>query len=193
MSTLFVVFVLSQALSTESLSYSPFKTRQSRIVLNGASSFFVTVNSVTSQTELEVVSDFFVKTFFLKPGDSKLRTPGLNELERDQLNDWVDMFGQSRKTEKSTLLVAKEFGKIVGTCSITASPYANLGASGETFDPRNRAAFPTRDKQAIVPILSNLAVARDARGRGIGEKLVKACEERAQRWGYNEVRLLLAS
>ncbi|MGB8697783.1 MAG: N-acetyltransferase [Thermosynechococcaceae cyanobacterium] len=40
-----------------------------------------------------------------------------------------------------------------------------------------------------VPYISNLAVARSFRGRGVGKQLLLACEPVANRWGFGELYL----
>ena len=43
----------------------------------------------------------------------------------------------------------------------------------------------------IVPVMSNLAVGRDGRRKGVGAELVKACEKSARAWGCSEITLVV--
>ena len=101
-----------------------------------------------------------------------------------QYLDWKQRFGSLRRSEEAQLFVAREFGKVVGCASVSATPYSALGLSST---PRSKGQQPKRDKQAKVPIIANLAVRKRSRRRGIAEKLMGKCESEARRWGYQEV------
>lgn len=92
-------------------------------------------------------------------------------------------------------------GKLLGFVEITQRPYgigtakdppsssqeifinANDGTiNGDTINPS--------DPRPLRPILTNLAVAKDAREYGIGSKLLDACEQHVRnRWKLNEIIL----
>ena len=76
------------------------------------------------------------------------------------------------RARSSEVLVAEDGERIVGCVTFVDA----LGAMSETDDP---------DAASI----RMLAVASEARGRGIGEALVRACIERARRAGRLRMRL----
>jgi GNAT superfamily N-acetyltransferase len=144
-----------------------------------------TVSPVRNDDEISEASSFFVDAFF---SASTMSTESREKLVYDQYADWVSRYGSGKASNRNgVLLVAKEFGRIVGTVSVAEAPYSSLGSSGETYDPRQPELFKRRDRNALVPILSNLAVSRKARRRGIGEKLAAKCESLARKWEYDEV------
>ena len=127
----------------------------------------------------------YLLEFFLGNVDTSARVR--DQLSRDQLRDWEKRYGSGRS--EAALYVAKDFGKIVGCVSVSASPYRELGSDGRPRDPKNPNRVPKRDKQAKVPVLANLVVARSARRRGIAAKLARKCDNMAKKWGYEEVRI----
>ena len=50
-----------------------------------------------------------------------------------------------------------------------------------------------REKSDLRPYICNLLVAPVYRGEGYGRKLVKACEDKANTWGYGQINLHVES
>lgn len=156
--------------------------------LSSILSLTTVVSPVKTMDELQAVSKFFIGAFFTLDESTAVRT----RLEEEQVADWKRRF-INEDENLSTLFVAKDFGKIVGCISVSCKPYSTLGSDGEPYDPRNPNARPKRDKAALVPIIANLAVGKQSRRRGIGEKLIKKCEALSKTRGYEEIVLAVES
>lgn len=172
-------------------------TNKGSMNMNGILSITVGVSPVRTGRELEDASEFFVRTFW---PDSVNSLSAQKQLEGDQLNDWCRRYDPTEAAgRQGTLLVAKEFGRIVGVASVAATPYGQLGSgkvpSSLNFDPR--AAKESRDifvskarpRGDKCPVLANLSVNPKARRRGIASKLAAKAESVAKSWGYEEIAL----
>lgn len=124
------------------------------------------------ESELVEVSDLCVRVFFGEASLNPFKGINLNRLRQEQ---YIDL---SNKLEagRSSLFKVRSKGKIVGFAEV--SLVDNLKYLGEGIQ-----VVPTR------PLLSNLAVAEDSRGRGLGTTLVDACEAQAKTWGFSEMVL----
>ena len=185
----------------------------SAVSMNALLSFTVGVSPVKTEQDLEAASKFFVETFFPLSLDSPPSVK--SQLEGDQLRDFLRRYDPyTADTRQGTLLVAREFGRIVGVASVAATPYGKLGtgrggAGGAVYDPRRgrgaaqapqkkpsaREVFlgKSRPKQNPCPVLANLSVSPKARRRGIASKLAAKCEAVAKGWGYDEIALAVES
>mmetsp|Transcript_59055 Transcript_59055/g.101715 ORF Transcript_59055/g.101715 Transcript_59055/m.101715 type:complete len:229 (-) Transcript_59055:245-931(-) len=154
----------------------------------------VSVTVVKDDAEIKQVSKFFVRSFFdrTSTGDDT----AITVVEGDAFADWVKRFGSrqnwdsniiGRDTNQGVLLVAKEFGRVVGCASVATAPYSSLGSDGRSS--RDGTAIPNRVKSAPVPVIANLAVSPSARRRGIAARLVGACERKALEWDFQEISL----
>jgi ribosomal protein S18 acetylase RimI-like enzyme len=105
-------------------------------------------------------------------GALTLRAYALDGLLDDDSDYAKQLRDAAHRAEHADLLVAVEGEDVVGTVTfcLPGSPYSEL----------------SRDGQAEFRML---AVAPASRGRGIGEKLVRACMERAERKGCTSVAI----
>jgi len=187
-------------------------TAPASVSMNALLSFTVGVSPVRNQRELEDCSIFFVSTFW--PLSSEAPSAQA-QLEADQLRDWVRRYDPDAATgREGTLLVAREFGRVVGVASVAATPWSQLGGKGggggggAVFDPRAQtrdAAVgkkPSREEAFLAkprprgdkcPVLANLSVSPKARRRGIASKLAARAEAVAKSWGYDEIALAVES
>ena len=158
------------------------------------------IRTIYSNEDLDRAADFFVDAFW----DSRENGLGERErgsLQRDQLRDWQRRYGETvvpGPPEGNRLLLAEDWrGRIVGCVSVSSGPYQRILESRINdggFDPRKgKVEFeePARPRNAAVPLMANLAVARSARRRGVGKKLAVAAERHARDFGYSEIVLLV--
>ena len=90
----------------------------------------------------------------------------------------------SANPEDSALLLAERGGEVVGVCGIEVMPLTPTGL--------DRFRYEKGDPQGVLahrPFLSNLAVRRDCRRKGIAKRLCGVAERTARGWGYSEVLL----
>mmetsp|Transcript_34094 Transcript_34094/g.45075 ORF Transcript_34094/g.45075 Transcript_34094/m.45075 type:complete len:275 (+) Transcript_34094:86-910(+) len=132
------------------------------------------------ESELSELASFFVKEFFkgddLKPG--QVRT-----LERDQYRDFCQRYGPLLKQKLETsLLVAKDKKQIKGCIGIDVVP-----CKGEKIGAKSNSL----EEVELRPVMSNLVVAKTARKRGLGKKLIRQAESKTKSWGYKELLLLV--
>jgi len=75
-------------------------------------------------------------------------------LEADQYADWVQRYGSNQNVFKNQqcLFVARDFGRIVGTASVAATPYGKLGRNGRSRAGRSAEEMKAskRDSSALV-------------------------------------------
>lgn len=75
-------------------------------------------------------------------------------LEADQYADWVQRYGSKQNVFKNQqcLFVARDFGRIVGTASVAATPYSKLGRDGRSRAGRSAEEMKAskRDSSALV-------------------------------------------
>jgi len=90
----------------------------------------------------------------------------------------------SRNPEDSALLLAESGEEVVGACGVEVM---SLTPSG--LDQFRYEAGDPQGTLADRPFLSNLAVRRDFRRKGIAKRLCRAAEKTARGWGYSEVLL----
>ena len=149
-------------------------------------SFTVSVQPVRDDEELRKASQFFVRAFWPEATESSREI-----LERDQFLDWRRRYVSGKRVlNEGDLFVAKEFGRIVGTVSVSIGAFKNLGRGRYTGTGGLGRRYSQQDQ---VPVLANLAVAPAARRRGIGEKLCRQCELFATHLGYSEIFLAVDS
>lgn len=139
----------------------------------------VTIPTKGDQQKLRDASDFFVDAFWVGKGGGGPKE--LNERQRRSLTSTQYMEFRSRysgaQRGQSELIVCQlPDGEIIGCAGIeiTPIPDGNLKA-----DSKKRA-----------PLMSNLAVSRNFRRKGIGELLVKEAERVARlEWGATDCYL----
>ena len=121
------------------------------------------------------VSQMFVEAFWTDKAEGlELKEEQRRRLRREQEVEFRRRYGsrQDPTRRRSAFFVATDGdGWPVGCAGVELD-----GAAGDS---------------AIVPVMSNLAVGRDGRRRGVGAKLVKACEKSAMGWGCETMTLVV--
>ena len=90
----------------------------------------------------------------------------------------------SSNPEDSALLLAESGEEVVAACGVEVMALTPSGL--------DQFRYEAGDPQGVLadrPFLSNLAVRRDFRRRGIAKRLCRAAEQTARGWGYTEVLL----
>ena len=140
-------------------------------------------------------------------------------LEEEQTRDMEERYGKllGDRTLKSALVVMRDAGgQIEGCCGIELAV-----ADTDAFQPLKRsegekmlkgglaalggrarnelrgkpvqfvAASVLPEGYALIPVLSNLAVREESRGRGLARLLARRCEVISASWGFSELMLLV--
>lgn len=127
---------------------------------------------------LRQAATFFTDAFWANKvggGIKELQPSQRKSLLGSQTNEFRRRYGRGDRT--SELFVCRN-GKdeVMGCCGIEVDNISDNGLKGNVL------------KQA--PLMSNLAVGRDFRRRGVAEDLVKEAEELVRKnWGFDEVYL----
>ena len=118
------------------------------------------------------VSSVFLDSFWAdKAGSQELTAAQRRELRSGQLDDFRRRYALRRDTRrKATLFVAKDGSTIIGCAGVELD-----GAADEN----------------LVPVLSNVATAREGRRRGVATTLVREAEKRVREWGCTEMDLVV--
>merc|ERR1711871_1086019 len=118
------------------------------------------------------VSSVFLDSFWAdKAGAKELTATQRRELRSGQLDDFRRRYALRRDTRrKATVFVAKDGPTIIGCAGVELD-----GAVGEN----------------LVPVLSNVATAREGRRRGVATTLVREAEKRVREWGCTEMDLVV--
>ena len=119
------------------------------------------------------VSSVFLDSFWAdKAGAKELTQAQRRELRSGQLDDFRRRYALRRDTRrKATLFVAKDGSTIIGCAGVELD-----GAA---------------DDANLIPVLSNVATAREGRRRGVATILIKEAEKRVKEWGCTEMDLVV--
>jgi ribosomal protein S18 acetylase RimI-like enzyme len=136
--------------------------------------------SPTVAQDLGVAADFFVDAFWTAKvggGASQLSERQAAQLRQSQQAEFTRRYGSPRRWSSA------EFFMI---CNAEGEMMACAGVEVD----RLRDSGGAVDQPAQAPVMSNLAVSRSYRRRGLAEDLVRAVEEHCRvQWGYDEVYL----
>uniref|UniRef100_A0A6U3U1B8 N-acetyltransferase domain-containing protein n=2 Tax=Ditylum brightwellii TaxID=49249 RepID=A0A6U3U1B8_9STRA len=137
--------------------------------------------SLGVEDDLTEAGKFFTDAFWRGKvgGGAKTLSPAqATSLERQQIMEFRRRYGpkMSKADRRAELLLCRSSsGDFLGCAGIEVDLISKADGSQERFP---------------APLMSNLAVNRNFRRRGVAEDLVKAAEELARReWGYNECYL----
>ena len=151
-------------------AYAPPTTRARRSVQLTAKNIDFVVEE-ESRDFLDVSSVFLDSFWADKAGSQELTAAQRRELRSGQLDDFRRRYALRRDTRrKATLFVAKDGSTIIGCAGVELD-----GAVGEN----------------LVPVLSNVATAREGRRRGVATTLVREAEKRVREWGCTEMDLVV--
>ena len=159
------------ALLHAALGYVPPTTRARRSVRLAAKKIDFVVEE-ESRDFLDVSSVFLDSFWADKAGAKELTQAQRRELRSGQLDDFRRRYALRRDTRrKATLFVAKDGSTIIGCAGVELD-----GAA---------------DDANLIPVLSNVATAREGRRRGVATILIKEAEKRVKEWGCTEMDLVV--
>jgi ribosomal protein S18 acetylase RimI-like enzyme len=134
---------------------------------------FVSIERATA-FDLQQTTDICIRSFFGEANGNPIRALHLKQLRKEQSED----IGKKMMDSNSSFFKATFQGQLVGFVELSLSTSLKyLGSDIPQADAR--------------PVLANLAVQPEFRGRGLGGRLVEACEREATAWGYGEVVLMV--
>lgn len=119
-------------------------------------------------------SRLFVDAFWLDKAETdELKEKQRARLQKEQLDEFRRRYGyRANSRRKSAFFVARgDDGVPAGCVGVELD-----GAAGD---------------KSVVPVLSNLAVFPTGRRKGLGGRLVKACEKSAREWGCGTMTLIV--
>ena len=158
------------ALLHAALGYAPPTTRARQATRLAAKKIDFVVEE-ESRDFLDVSSVFLDSFWADKAGAKELTQAQRRELRSGQLDDFRRRYALRRDTRrKATLFVAKDGSTIIGCAGVELD-----GAADEN----------------LVPVLSNVATAREGRRRGVATTLVREAEKRVREWGCTEMDLVV--
>ena len=133
--------------------------------------------SASKRTDLQDASDFFVEAFWTAKvggGSRELTTRQASTLGQSQLAEFSRRYGGRRQAE--LFLVRNKQEEVIGCAGVEIDKIRDGSMKGPVLD--------------TAPLMSNLAVSRSYRRRGLAEELVQAVEDHCKyTWGYNECYL----
>ncbi|GKY99011.1 hypothetical protein MPSEU_000856800 [Mayamaea pseudoterrestris] len=133
-----------------------------------------------TRTTLYDASDFFVDAFWTAKvggGANQLTPQQRKQLEQSQLAEFNKRYGTLRKMNSAELLVCRNGEDKIVACA------------GVEIDniPKDCLTGPSKTK---APLMSNLAVSRQFRRRGLAEEMVNAVERLVRdEWNHDECYL----
>ncbi len=159
------------ALLQAAVAYAPPTTRARRSVRLSAKKIDFVVEE-EARDFLDVSSVFLDSFWADKAGSQELTAAQRRELRSGQLDDFRRRYALRRDTRrKATLFVAKDGSTIIGCAGVELD-----GAA---------------DDANLIPVLSNVATAREGRRRGVATTLVREAEKRVKEWGCTEMDLVV--
>jgi predicted N-acetyltransferase YhbS len=139
------------------------------------------LNNANKRMELQEVSDFFVDAFWtgkVGGGAKTLSNVQRRQLEQSQNAEFTRRYGNSRRISEMLLVRNSNNNEIMACVGVELD---KIPTSGTIRDP-----ITTQ----LVPLMSNLAVSKKYRRRGLAERLVRSVEVMVRKeWGYNECYL----
>jgi GNAT superfamily N-acetyltransferase len=184
--TLIAAVLWFKSLSKVSIAFAPpilglgavfFPVRNSIVI--GISD---NTNGAKKRLELQEVSDFFVDAFWTAKVGGGARTLSLNQrqqLEQSQNAEFTKRYGSTRKISEMLMIRSSKGNNEIMAC---------VGVEVDRV-PTNG---PLRNPVAVTnaPLMSNLAVSRKYRRRGLAEQMVRDVETLLRKeWGYEECYL----
>jgi GNAT superfamily N-acetyltransferase len=134
--------------------------------------------SENKRSALIEASDFFVESFWTAKvggGAKQLTDRQRRSLEQSQEAEFNKRYGGRRRTSE-LVLYRNSLDEVIACAGVEVDVIPDGGLDGPMI--------------AQAPLMSNLAVSRNYRRRGLAEALVAAVEELAQNeWGYDECYL----
>lgn len=168
-----VAFVVPSTYGIASLLFPVRKT-----IITGISD---NINSANKRIELQEVSDFFVDAFWtgkVGGGAKTLSRLQRQQLEQSQNAEFTKRYGNSRRISEMLLARSSNNDEIMACVGVEVD---KIPTSGTIRNPVTT---------ELVPLMSNLAVSKKYRRRGLAEQLVRSVENTVRKeWGYSECYL----
>ena len=147
------------------------------------------MNNANKRIELQEVSDFFVDAFWtgkVGGGAKTLRKIQRQQLEQSQNAEFTKRYGNSRRI--SEMLLVRNTNSKSATGSSNNEIMACVGVEVDKIPMSGTIRNPITTQ--LAPLMSNLAVSKQYRRRGLAEQLVRSVEVMVRKeWGYNECYL----
>jgi ribosomal protein S18 acetylase RimI-like enzyme len=138
--------------------------------------------SPTPKEDLAVAADFFVDAFWTAKvggGAPTLSERQATQLRQSQQAEFTRRYGNPRR-----------WGSAADFFMICNAQGEMMACAGVEVDRLRDGGNASVDQPVSAPVMSNLAVSRSYRRRGLAEDLVRAVEEQCRvQWGYDEVYL----
>lgn len=162
-------------LSTSLNNLDPIVNTSSQIEIDSAQ---IEIRPV-HEDEIHCVADVITRSFHFDRGWMAWFTPlfkiGIAEDLRNRLRTRVPSALHSKPQQQ--------------VCSIALCVDRDQSCISGTVEVGVRTAERHRQNQYRYVYLSNLAVSKDFRRRGIAQKLIESCEQQTVSWGYTEIHL----
>ena len=147
------------------------------------------------EDEIHCVADIITRSFHFDRGWMAWFTPlfkiGIAEDLRNRLRTRVPSALHSKPQQQVCSIALCIVGVRGASACAEASPVENREQSyiSGTVEVGVRTAERYRQNHHRYVYLSNLAVSKDFRRRGIAQKLIESCEQQTVEWGYTEIHL----
>lgn len=139
----------------------------------------ITKSTKGETRKLQEASSFFVDAFWVGKvggGADKLSERQRRSLSATQFTEFRERYSESKKGKSELVVCELPDGEVIGCAGIEVSPIPD----GDLKAP----------SKVRAPLMSNLAVSRSYRRKGIGELLIKEAERIARlQWGFNDCYL----
>lgn len=183
----FSFFLLLTAIASVQ-SFTPPKLSSSSLPIFGLGAILFRPKNLTlnpnegDDEQLVETAKFFTAAFWAGKagGAAKLSPTQVRSLSNSQIAEFRKRYGGrllNKRDAKSEIIICKnsENNQVYGCAGIEVSKISTPNGKSVDFS---------------APLMSNLAVGKQVRRKGIAEDLVKATEDLARlKWGYNEVYL----
>jgi GNAT superfamily N-acetyltransferase len=139
-------------------------------------------DNINKRIEIQEVSEFFVDSFWTSKVGGGART--LDKFQRQQLEqsqraEFTKRYGNSRKISEMLLVRSSSNDNEIMAC---------VGVEVDKIPTSGTIRSPITTISA--PLMSNLAVSRKYRRRGLAEQMVRSVEDVVRKqWGYDECYL----
>ena len=130
------------------------------------------VTIVEETKDFDAVARCFVDNFWAdKSSNGRLTGDQRRRLLRDQVTEFQRRYGRKSERRQTALFVARSDSEVFGCAGVEMEKDA--------------------DGQQGAPVMSNLAVARTGRRKGLAQKLVRSCEAKTLDWKQPALSLVV--